>query len=373
MSTSQHIAQVPTRTINRQLDFAAKSKTNLFIWGPPGIGKSAIVRQFADDRCLPSYPGYKVKDGICYDPEDNPCTRPWFVDLRLSQVDPVELAGVPYVTGNRTCYAAPHWWPDFSRPVGVIFLDELPQAPVANQNAALEPCGKERSLRGYVLPPGWIIVAAGNRITDRAGAGRITTALADRFAHVELVVSWDDWRDWAFSAGINLDVLAWLSFKKGSCLYDFDPSKAQEELVFASPRSWETVASLLTEGIDADLRFPTFSGIIGRGQAAELCAFLEIKDKIQHPASILAAPLSAQVPGAHEPGVLYATITGLCQHVDKTTAENFMTYISRLSKEWSVLAMEFACGLPQVGPLLRSTAGWTSWFLQHGALMGNAA
>jgi len=343
--SKKNIMQVKSSTIKETLSWAVKAGRNVGIWGSPGIGKSAVVKEFCTEQGLE------------------------MVDIRLSQIDPVELAGVPYVENGVTMFAKPSWFPTKGR--GLIFFDEIDKAPMANQAAMLELAGEERALRGNVLPDGWTLAFAGNWATDRAGAaGKMSTALADRFhPHLEMVVDFTDWRDWAYRSSVNPGVIAWLSYKKGVNLYDFDPATASEELVFASPRSWKAVSDYLNQGLPRSLHHTVFSGIIGKGQAVELAAFLDIMAEMVPPQTVLADPLEAPVP--QKVSVLYAMAGGLCAHLNASNADAFLTYAMRLSAEFSVMMVDYAVKSPASQAIQMATK-FTDWFNMHGDLMGRA-
>ncbi len=340
----QNIMQVSSSTIKSVLKLAHDAGRNAMIWGSPGIGKSATVREFA------------IENGL------------EFIDIRLAQIDPVELAGVPYVVDGRTFFATMSWFPKVGTK-GIIFFDEIDKAPGANQAAMLELAGEERSLRGHMLPDGWTLVAAGNWATDRAGsAGKMLTALADRFhPHLEMVVDFPDWRDWAYRMGVNPGVIAWLSYKKGANLYDFDPATAADEMVFASPRSWKAVSDYLNQGIPRTLYHAVFSGIVGKGQAVELGAFLDIMADMVPPQKVLADPEGAPIP--EKVSVLYAMAGGICSHLDSTNADAFLTYAMRLPPEFSVLMVDYACK-SNASSAVQMSKGFTAWFQKYGTMLG---
>ncbi len=342
--SKKNIMQVKSSTIKEVLKLAHDAGRNVMVWGSPGIGKSATIKEFAEENGL------------------------GFIDIRLAQIDPVELAGVPYVVNERTFFATMSWFPPEGTK-GIICFDEIDKATGANQAAMLELAGEERSLRGHKLPDGWTLVAAGNWATDRAGsAGKMLTALADRFhPHLEQVVDFDDWRDWAYRANVNPGVIAWLSYKKGANLYDFDPATAADELVFASPRSWKAVSDYLNSGLPRTLYHAVLSGIVGKGQAVEVGAFLDIMAEMVPPQKVLADPEGAPVP--EKVSVLYAMAGGICSYLTAENVDNFLAYALRLSPEFSVMMVDYACKSP-ASTAVQMSKGFTTWFQKHGDLMG---
>jgi len=168
------------RLLGREIQAALSGEhTPLMLWGPPGVGKSALVAQAARDAGLP------------------------MIDLRLSQLEASDLRGMPYQKDGRVEWAIPAMLPDAGRhgPRGVLFLDEinatLPQVAAAAYQLILD-----RRLGDYRLPEGWAIIAAGNRLGDRGVTYAMPAPLANRFTHVELAPMIDDWLLWAEQAGV---------------------------------------------------------------------------------------------------------------------------------------------------------------------------
>ncbi len=178
----------PTQ-VKKSLDTLWKTRWPAFIWGPPGVGKSSVVRQLARERGLE------------------------LVDVRAPLLDPTDLRGIPAVVGDRAVWFPPSFLPRADAKPGVLFFDELNAATPLVQ-ASLYQLVLDRRVGEYVLPDGWIIVAAGNREEDRSIAFRMPEALANRFVHLEFAASFDDWRLWAFHRGIHPTIVALLGLRR---------------------------------------------------------------------------------------------------------------------------------------------------------------
>ena len=150
----------------------------LMLWGPPGVGKSTVVREVC-----------KAK-GI------------GFVDVRLAQREPIDLRGlpVPNKEGTGVDWLVSSEWPRERESRGVILFDELTAADRTLQVAAYELILDRRLGTLYEVPPGWLLMGAGNRAGDRAVAGTMSSALANRFCHLEVEPSLEDWMVWARAA-----------------------------------------------------------------------------------------------------------------------------------------------------------------------------
>jgi MoxR-like ATPase len=191
-------------------------RQSVFIWGGPGIGKSAMVRQVTAAAGLP------------------------LRDIRALLLDPVDLRGLPFLgTDGRAKWAAPDFLP--SDGCGILFLDELNAAPAMVQ-AACYQLGLDRSLGEYRLPEGWAIVAAGNREGDRGATTRMPAPLRNRFVHLDFELDGEEWSRWAIKTGIRAEVIAFLRFRP-ELLSVFD----RDAHAFPSPRSWEFVSRMKTQ------------------------------------------------------------------------------------------------------------------------------
>ena len=218
----------------------------MFLWGPPGIGKSQIVAQVAAELKLP------------------------LIDIRAVLLDPVDLRGVPSVENGSTRWNPPIFLPTEGE--GVLFLDELSQAPDSVQSSLLQLV-LDRKLGEYRMPDGWRILAAGNRVTDGTFSRKISKALGSRFAtHLELAVDLDEWCAWAINNDVPAEIIGFLRLRP-DLLHHFDP-KAQGNS-FPCPRVWANVGQFMGK-LPLEAELPFFAGALGFGPAAEFTSFLQI-------------------------------------------------------------------------------------------------
>ena len=238
----------------------------IFLWGPPGIGKSDIVAQITD-----SLPNSHL------------------IDIRLSLWEPTDIKGIPYYSANDNAmvWGAPSELPteEFAAQYDniVIFFDEMNSAAPAVQAAAYQLI-LNRRVGQYKLPDNVRIVAAGNREADKGVTYRMPAPLANRFVHLELAVSFDDWFSWAVDNKIHKDVVGFLNFSKKD-LYDFDPKSPSRS--FATPRSWTFVSELLEDELDENTTTDLVSGSVGEGLAVKFMAHRKVASKMPNPTDIL--------------------------------------------------------------------------------------
>ncbi|MBZ0091455.1 MAG: MoxR family ATPase [Sulfuricellaceae bacterium] len=226
------------------------SHTPVMLWGPPGVGKSQIITEVAAKHKAP------------------------VVDIRLSQMEPSDLRGIPFRVGDKVEWAVPAMLPDAQRdpPFGILFLDEITSAPPSVSAAAYQLI-LDRRLGAYQVPEGWAIFAAGNRQGDRGVTYTMPAPLANRFSHFEIEANLEDWVNWAYASGMDERLIAFLRFKPER-LFDFDP--AHNPVAFPSPRSWEfTHRALQKFGETPDLLRDTLQACVGPAAGTELFAFVE--------------------------------------------------------------------------------------------------
>jgi MoxR-like ATPase len=186
----------------------------VFIWGPPGIGKSALVEQFAADVALDC------------------------VSLLGSQLAPEDLIGVPRIEDNRSVFCPPRM---IARDTPyLLFVDELNACSFEVQKAFYSLIN-DRKLGEYRLPEGSVVVGAGNRAQDQAIVKPMSSALMNRMLHVELKPTVRDWLDWAYSVGIHERVIRYVETRPDH-LY-MSPPKTEE--TFTTPRSWHILSDSL--------------------------------------------------------------------------------------------------------------------------------
>ena len=316
--------------VSKTLAALVPTRRPIYLWGPPGVGKSSIVRQAASALGLE------------------------LVDVRATLLDPVDLRGLPRLDGDTAVWCPPAFLPRSGE--GVLFLDELAQAAPLVQAACLQ-LTLDRRVGEYELPEDWSVIAASNRAEDRAGTHRLITPLLNRFVHLDLDVSADDWQQWAVTANLSPEVRAFLRYRP-ALLFRFDP--AVSERAFPTPRAWQFVSDVLARTPD-DLVHPVVGGCVGDGPAAEFVGFRKLYRELPDLDVVLARPDSAPVP--REPAVLYSLVGALVERCrsDRAPLAQFVTYALRLPEEFGVLALRDALA---VNPKLVGLPAVQRWIAQ---------
>lgn len=243
-------SQIETILDQEFLSCAQGIHTPVMLWGPPGVGKSQIIAGIARRH------GARL------------------VDIRLSQMEPTDLRGIPFKTSDdRVKWSVPEMLPDSqcSEP-GILFLDEINAAPPSVSAAAYQLI-LDRRLGEYEMPKNWAIFAAGNRQGDRGVTYAMPAPLANRFTHYHVEPNLDDWIAWALKNDIDERIIGFLRFRP-DLLFRYDPAHNPE--AFPSPRSWEYADRALKKfGHRPDLLTDTLQACVGDDVGVELKAYID--------------------------------------------------------------------------------------------------
>ncbi len=218
----------------------------VFIWGPPGIGKSALVEDFARSagmECL---------------------------SLRGTQLSQEDIVGVPRVEAGVLRFSPPAL---IAREVPYcLYLDELNAASQEVQRA-FQRLVNSRRIGEFTLPEGSVLIGAGYRSTKAGEAGPLASDLINRMAHVQLQANAKSWLDWAEGAGIHPLVKDYIRLRSDHLWSN--PSLDEEP--FSSPRAWHILSDALksygNEGLDEAVVETLASGLIKPPHARQFSAF----------------------------------------------------------------------------------------------------
>lgn len=325
------------------LKSAIKTNTPVMLWGPPGIGKSSVVHQIAKEL------NRKV------------------VDLRLSQLDPTDLRGVPMPNRDtmRAEWYLPAFWPepaveDGEReevrvdakgnkkvekvqykagecPIGpgVVFLDEIEKAPVSVKNASLQLV-LDRCIGAYKLPDDWAIVCAGNREEDGCFSQPLGTALANRMLHFEVEHDVESWAAWARPNEVSEDIIGFLYFRS-DLLY-----KQTNDHAFPSPRSWDMGSKMFKTTNNDKARRELLSSAVGPGAAQEFMVWQKVYKNVD-PEEVIKSGTIPKELGGDDQSFKYAIALAVAFHLRKRKGgikgveDNVAKFLDNLGAELKVI------------------------------------
>lgn len=310
------ITEISTITPSRlklAIQHSLKRKRPLFIWGPPGIGKSDIVASVAAAEGRP------------------------LIDIRLPLMEPTDMRGIPYLADVKIYdadgklvrdevgvpltekvfrWSNPSDLPTDPNSRALVFFDEMSAAPPSVQAATYQII-LNRRIGNYKLPDDVVIVAAGNRVKDKGVAYNMPMPLANRFSHVTLAVDFDDWKEWAVLNRVHKDVVGYLSFQPND-LNNFQPNS--DTYAFATPRSWYFVSELVQEAnkdgemvdanIPSDVLGDLIKGTVGEGPGIKFMTYRQSAANLPHAKDILEGKVTKL--NSKQIDIMYALTTALC-------------------------------------------------------------
>ncbi len=233
------------------------------LFGPPGVGKSQLVRQAAE--IIEERTGKKVI----------------ITDVRLLLFNPIDLRGIPTANEDKTLavWLKPKIFQmdESENVINILFLDELSACPASIQAAAYQ-ITLDRVIGEHKLPDNCIVIAAGNRVTDKSVAFKMPKALANRLTHIEIESGYESWKKWAKKNRIHYNVVDFLNNRR-EYFMKFDPQN--DDLAYPTPRSWENVSNVLNvfDG-DVEKAYPIISGSIGAAAALEFKMWCTVHNRL---------------------------------------------------------------------------------------------
>lgn len=219
---------------------------------------------------------------------------------------------------------------------GILFVDELNLANSQVQGA-LYGLILDRKLGNYTLPAGWVIVAAGNRQSDRSGVQKMGRALASRFAHVEVDPDAKTWIDNFALDNCDPMVTAFIRWRPNFIHYeqlvDNENITNMDDRMLPTPRSWERVSNIL----DAPdhMRLGLVTGLVGEQAATEFEGFIRTYRELPDIDDIIDDPENVEVPNA--PDACYALSTALARYAERDNFKEVMIYAERLGREFEII------------------------------------
>ena len=365
MQNETNTRQVTLTELKKYAMHNFKTKRPMFVWGPPGIGKSETFEQIKDT--------YIAQGKTCA-----------LIDCRLALWDPTDLKGYPYFdqTANKMRFSAPDELPDAvmaaDYDVIILFLDELNGAAPATQAAAYQLV-LNRAIGNYKLPDNVVIAAAGNRDTDKGVTYRMPKPLANRFLHYEVRVDFNTWQDWAIKNQIHPDVVGYLTTFKND-LYNFDASS--NERSFATPRSWTFVSETIqdVDGFTEEEVTDMVAAGIGEGLALKFKAHREVSGTLPNPSDIL----DGKVKDLKTDNISakYSLTTALCYELkeafDKDEKgnekfDNFLEFIQKnFESEMVVMGATVALSKYGIRPKFNQLKNYKPFIAQYGKLIEQA-
>ena len=337
----------------------------VMLWGSPGIGKSAIVKEIGADY---QEAGMKAL----------------LIDIRLSLMDPTDIKGIPFFNPDSQRM---EWAPPIELPtpesaddydIIILFLDEINGAPQLVQGATYQLV-LDRRVGTYALPKNVYMCAAGNQESDKGVTFQMPTPLANRMVHYVVECNFDDWQAWAIKHKIHPDVVGYLTYRKQD-LMDFNPKSAIAEKSFPTPRTWEYVGNILgiadrfAESQVSDM----VGGAIGQRTGIQFMAYRKVSSGLPDPTDILTGKVKKVK--LEEISALYSLATSIgyeLREVQNEVNDNrveestLMNYVDNAIGFWmdhfnpEMLIMSFQMVLQFLEPDIQECKNWAKAYDEY--------
>lgn len=321
----------------------------------PGLGKTSAGIQFANrmDRALAAEAGEETEGRV----ESVKATVALkgrhfgYIDTRVPMAQPTDVKGFPYASRE---LGVSGWLPPDNFPTesnikagrvpehGLWVLEEFPLGVPLVRSAFAQPL-LERHINGDPIGSGWLIMATGNRLQDKSGVSKLEAFNVSRMWHCEIRVDIEEWSTWAQAAGLDPITIAFFRTRP-EMLDTFDPATWVQDTPYSCPRTAEKLARLVTawkeeHGMHSKPSLDMVVGYVGRAVAHDFWNYMDVVGDIPTIEEIVKDPGRAKVPPRTNPGALYAISTMLGSFVDAERITPFVTYLTRLPKEFEVVGV----------------------------------
>ena len=325
-----------------QLSIVLEAGLVPFLTGAPGIGKSDIIKAIADEHNLE------------------------LIDIRLSQLDPVDLNGFPTLKGDRSVFLPSSLFPleGDALPEGkdgfLLFFDEFNSAPLSVQAASYKII-LDKYVGGHKLHEECYIVAAGNTLADKAIVNRLSTAMQSRLVHLELSTDHVSWLKWARNHKINPFILSFIEFQPDRVM-NFDPNHSEH--TFACPRTWTFLNELSkSDRFEFERNTAIIEGTIGEGVANEFLGFIGQIETLTPLSELIRKPLDAIVPTKVD--TLFAVTAMFSNQEALDNLSEVMKYIERLPLEYQVIALRNIIAFGDNTSVMMDIPEISQWIKDH--------
>lgn len=315
--TIRQAQEIISHLVRSGLGFKDGGGLTPYLVGDPGIGKTAIVEKVARDFNMKFFP------------------------LHLSYREPTDLLGLPMFIEKDgvkvTTFVPPSFLHYDKNDTVLLFLDELPQGVPTVQNGASQLI-HERRVGDVFLPPKTIIVAAGNKSTNRANTFPLGSHLKNRIETMAVHPNPEEWiEDVADPQGLHEAVISYIRRDPGM-LIKADPNAES----FPSPRSWTKVGQLLSNKTRAKdfVEMAIMNGELGKEAATMFFAHMAIYRGLRPIEAIVNDPTGCPIPkGNNSAAIMWSEITMLARRANKENTNAIVTYFGRLPPEVGTVGM----------------------------------
>jgi len=257
-----------------------------------------------------------------------------------------------------------------AHPFGVMFVDEFDQMDHLTQKA-FAPLLLEKKIGDNGLPPGWLVVTASNRMSDRSGVVKPLMHLINRTCRIEIRHDVESLVDWMQENEIHPIGPAFVNQMPGVVFTDQMPSEPKP---FCSPRSFVSALKYITQIVGSSMDVPVndvmqniIGGDIGEGASSSLFGWLKVNEHLPKIEDIVRDPLKAKVPPASRLDAAYVATQMCIHHATEHNTDNLWTYVERLPKDLQVSTAN--AFMKKRGGKLLNSKNFGKWVTQNRALI----
>jgi hypothetical protein len=313
-------------------------RKSIYFEGASGIGKSETITEFARDVAAE------------------------LRDERVSTMEPVDLRGSLWRGEDGfTTWAPPKFLKFDPDSEGILLLDEITSAS-REMFAGVYGLFLERRLSGVPVPDKWMLLAAGNRLSDRGVVNQMPAPLLNRFVKIDVKTNIDSWRDKMGQRKLDHRMISWIS-DQPQFLHNFEDIAKTGTEPFCTPRSIVSAADYLD--LAEAKRVELFIGCLGKEGAASLESHLRLFHKLPSLTAIKNDPEKCRIPDEKSLGERYALAMMCSGHMDRNTFDPLWRYVDRMGAMLVVLAVRLAF---KRDPSVAVARGYSDFTLKHNAV-----
>lgn len=345
-----------------------QTKTTLELLGPPGCGKSSVIRLIPDvlsEALGVPFPPIHPRHGteVLLPSVDAPDARGFLIPTKDEQGRPVARYTYPAIFPPRELLE--------QYDHGVMFYDEGNQADGLVQKA-MAPVYLEKTIGEHSLPDNWWVVSASNRMSDRAGVVKPMSHIINRKRTVEIEPDIQGWAtDFAEPNELHPMGIAFALRNPGV----FASDVPAEPHPYCTLRSFTSAMSLLKNMVGVDMELPSdgvtqqlVAGDIGEGASATFFGFIKVAEFLPTIEEVVRSPETAKLPPHERLDAAFAAAQMCLHHADVDTINPIWIYLERLPRELQVASAKKLTAKAGGGLLLNSKR-LNSWIAENRALI----
>ena len=297
----------------------------------PGIGKTDMVRAAAASLTawLTSIGDKHTEVGV--------------IEVHLASMSEVDVRGYMIPDGKESVFTRPPFFREMeAHPRGILFFDEFPQAPPEVQKA-VAPALLDHTLGGHPIPSGWMVVCAGNRTEDNAGANDMLSHVINRMCLIDVKASEpDEWIEWAANHGIAPELMA-LAKIRPDVIFSA-PDLSVSDTPYCTPRSVHAlsdVANRWPNGLAGMVKTgpgrSVIRGFVGQGAASEIYGIMTMAVNLPQLDQIVADPKGT--PVMKKPDEAYACLMMVAMRAKVEQKDQVVEYITRYDPNFALVGI----------------------------------